>query len=31
MNGFDELDEIMALGEYRKEISKLQKFLSFLL
>jgi len=31
MNAFDEIEEIMSLGEYRKETSRLQKFLSLLL
>jgi hypothetical protein len=30
MTGFDEVEEIMSLGEYRKETSRLQKFLSLL-
>jgi len=31
MNGFDGLDEIISLGEYRKETSRLQRVLDFLL
>jgi hypothetical protein len=31
MNKFDDLEEIMSLGSYRKEISKFWKIVSLLL
>jgi len=31
MNKFDDLEEIMSLGSYRKEISKFRKIVSLLL
>jgi hypothetical protein len=31
MKKFDDLEEIISLGAYRKETSKLQKLLSYLL
>jgi len=31
MNGFDELEELISLGEYRKEKSRLQKLLCLLI
>jgi hypothetical protein len=31
MNKFDDLEEIMSLGAYRKEISKLRRLVSLVL
>jgi hypothetical protein len=30
MSEFDDLEEIMSLGSYRKEMSRLKKLMSFL-
>jgi hypothetical protein len=31
MSKFDDLEDIMSLGSYRKKISRLEKLMSFLL